>query len=257
MTKRFATMLAATSLLGVCAMTACSTPSTPTPSSSSAAITSNINGPYQLPDNIGTTFRWTAAPGIDLLSPIAVVTRAFIESDYIKTISQFRGAYPGWYRVVAGQPRFMESATRYVAPVNGTVYHRLQKVQRLPHNEWSTVACTYKYDATTTRQPDGRFLALRHSSYSTEILWRQTSDSKIDYRAVGQGTARYPVTDVFTGWTVIRSAPQHIEDISAAEACRDPRNDPAPYGTHRTEETYVDQPAEALPPYPGWARAGD
>ncbi|WP_188586973.1 hypothetical protein [Gordonia jinhuaensis] len=156
MTRRFATTLAATSLLGVCAMTACSTPSTPAPSSSSARVTSNINGPYQLPDNIGTTFRWTSAPGIDLLSPIAVVTRAFIESDYIKTISQFRGAYPGWYRVVAGPPGFMESATPGTVTVDGTVYHRLQKAQRLRHNEWTTVTCTYPDEATTTRQPDGK-----------------------------------------------------------------------------------------------------
>jgi hypothetical protein len=210
---------------------------------------------YAPPDHMKNTFRWSVStPEIDLTSPAAVVTRAFMESFWITMLSKMEGGYPGYSRVIGHLPKYDFRWTNAEnQQEDGTVYYRFLRLAQTPEGRWEAVVCMH-LDAATTYQNGEKYVsqsATQETIDATTIVWRPPTPPEPQRTSAGYGPASYPVNDVFKGWSVEESLPFTSSDADLL-ACMDSANNPVPPEDRHDEELTLDRPLPALPPVPGW-----
>ncbi|WP_207840163.1 hypothetical protein [Williamsia soli] len=200
-----------------------------------------------------------STPEIDLTSPAAVVTRAFMESFWITMLSRMEGGYPGYSRVIETLPKYDFRWTNAEnQQEDGTVYFRLLRLARTPVGGWESVVCMH-LDAATTYQVGAKYVssdASQETIDATTIVWRPPVPPGPQRTSAGYGPASYPVNDVFKGWSVEESLP-FTSSKADLLACMDPANNPVPQEDRHDEELTFDRPLPALAPVPGWPENED
>lgn len=182
-----------------------------------------------VPPNLGgVRFRWSAAPGIDLLSGVAVPVRAYYESFELQYLSNRRGTgYPGFTRAVpwparkaianafdAHNPNPYEAYPPFPdTPMVGNVHYRIMSI--IPSGDvYQTIVCVmshYLYQ----QMGDGHYkLATPSGLLQPERVYHVQRIDLSDKRPVAnvppsptspqRGPQQAPVTDVFGRWQILK-----------------------------------------------------
>lgn len=212
---------------------------------------SNAPDAYSLPSSVKFTYQWTATPGINLQSPPAIVTRAFIESMSITMQSNMQGGYPGYYNKI-DRLKDLHFGTNYpLTEVSGTYYQRLLKLDHTG-DAWHAVVCTWENgityrvgDAYETNNGAGALLV---NATSIDLLPPASTEPQTV--SSGQGTARFPTNDVFGGWTV--PSAKLVAGSDEKRECQALPDNPVPPNLQSTTSQRFDHPLPSLPPTPGW-----
>lgn len=245
-----------------------------------SACTSGQPEVYRIPGDFHFNFRWSASPGLDLTSDPAIITRAFVESSFIAeasgTASQYddRGkyTYPGFARFATRPPDgviphiggYILGPTSATTPTYGTVYAYLIELSRTRSGDWHALACTWINGVTQARGPN------KYRTYDTNALDPHAISLDMAPPPAGQptrttagsGSARFPVNDVFGGWTLMETA---MTDKSNTGGEKGQYRDPCdllpdiplpPELRIRDYASYLGaeypEPLPTLPPVPGW-----
>ncbi|WP_405138853.1 hypothetical protein [Nocardia sp. NBC_01388] len=234
--------------------------------------------PYQLPDNVQFSYRWTATPGLDLESDPAIVTRATIESAFIATVTRTtdksdiaKYTYPGYIRAADPAVRSKEPNLYTLwdagtfdtwVPVHGTAYAYLVSLQKSSGDPsaraMDALACVWLNGLSVSFQtPNYRSLmdpALVPQAVTLKLRAPQDDTSKLT--ALGHGPARYPTADVFGQWSVesITVNSSRIQAVPYQDPCAGLPNNPVPLELlNTTSLTYYPKHLPTLDPDPGWA----
>lgn len=254
--------------LATCLLTACSAePSTPTK--------------YQLPENAQFSYRWTATPGLDLNSDAAIVIRAAVESAFLATMTRTysennvgKYTYPGYTRAVdpamgdkdqSIYKTWDASRLDVWGSVHGTAYPYLVSLQKA-----ADYPTTHVVEALTCLWLNGVSVSLNRpdeyrSPFNSALVpqaikmkLRAPQDETPKLTSFGQGSARYPTTDVFGDWSV-ESMDVNSSWINAWT--RKPYDDPCaalpgnpvpPEQLATTTLTFYQAHLPTLDPSPGW-----
>jgi hypothetical protein len=216
-----------------------------------------LSAGYAVPDNVGFNFRWTAEPGIDLLSRESTVLRAYLESYYIAlgAHSSEKG-YPGFTDATALQVGRWNYGGRRNQPLNqytGTQFEHLLWLSPTPSG-WFATVCTGDY-AVMRRGEDGKYYNVGSTSVGTEeieIVSPPTPIAEGDARD-SSGSERAPSRDVFAGWTIRRHQPA-TANVEADRQC-DTRMPDAREARPQQVNQPHDLPYPTLPSIPGWPRS--
>lgn len=206
---------------------------------------------YQLPADIQFTFHWTAQKGLDLTSPPAVVTRAFMESMDITMLSNMRGGYQGYDRVTRHLDDLHFATNFPQSPVSGTWYQHLLKLER-DDRGWHAIVCTWENGLT---YHDGPSFETNSGSGALEarassIDLQPPPLDKPQRTNSGGGPARYPSNDVFENWSV--PSADLAAPVEYRQQCQALVDNPVPAELRTTTPQTFDHPLPSLPPTPGW-----
>ncbi|MFA4087762.1 hypothetical protein [Mycobacteroides chelonae] len=198
-----------------------------------------LNGPSQPPIPFtGLTqdmrIRWSAEPGIDLLTGPAVIIRAYRESYILGGLMASPSYYyPGFERAVppnnpgsnmavrpliAGDAELASSGFQTTAPIVGTWRQHLLALTGDPSSGYTAIVCDWSY-ATAVQQSDNQYRyphRLPPEPFDTatpvtgtlpvRITLTPPPSAEAGHTAIRQrGDAPSPAADVFGGWK-IRSA---------------------------------------------------
>ncbi|MDV7245221.1 MULTISPECIES: hypothetical protein [Rhodococcus] len=237
----------------VLAVSACSPEQTSEPPVSSPSVGGT---PYAIPDNTDYNYRWSADPGIDLLTPEATAVRAYVESYYltVRAIATSAG-YPGFEEAVDERLRMdydnldQLDRSHYV----GTQFQHLLWMTPTERG-WFATVCTGDY-SVMSEGPDGRFFNVGSTNLHAETV----EIAAPDFRGINahvalpaEGPERAPAVDVFRGWKLI----DHVKSARNQDAflqCRSRMPDP-PQNRPLKRGLPHDTPYPTLAPYPGWPR---
>jgi hypothetical protein len=157
-------------------------------------------------------YRWSADPGIDLLSGPAVIVRAYIESvELAEIMFSADYVYPGFDRAVSPDgPNYVGPRPDLVYPPEhppvGTEYGHILGIEQKGRDVVATV-CGYGY-ASAFNLGDGSVKVNHYSNYGTSIT-RVTMLAPVDEPMVPLppqiGPLPAPVDDVFGDWRVAAS----------------------------------------------------
>jgi hypothetical protein len=244
--QRFSAALAATLLAVAALLPACSSDHSEAPASSTAPAARFTNVPAALNE---PKFVWSAAPGIDLETGVAVAVRGYYEScEMAQKTFDLRNVYPGFFRALTYvQPEISASREQdnnpgpFISPsrkIDGGDYQdqplwgnmrvRILSITK-PADDMQAIVCF---------NPDYVYVQLAASSYSVEYakphLWLERLDlSDHDPRsgahppASPTGPERGPLPaplDVF--------GPGHVQGLSVLEGL--PWNNPHGSSTKTT-----------------------
>lgn len=254
----------AVTVLSLCLLAGCSTDHTATQ--------------YQLPDSVRFSYRWTAAPDVDLASDAAVITRAVIESAFIAASTHTTGrqdigkyTYPGYTRAVDPAigdrdnlfySRWSESNLDTIGPVNGTVYAEIASLRPLSDaHTVDALTCVWLNGLSIGLSAPTKYRSLFEPALTPQAVTmklRAPQNESPKLNTVGRGPARYPADDVFGNWSV-----ESIEVNSGWWAARAhvPYQDPCaglpaspvpPEQLAITSVTFYPAHLPTLAPDPGW-----
>ena len=170
--------------------------------------------------------RWTAEPGIDLVTGPAVFLRAYVESfDAVSLTGDINRAYPGFIEAVPpneayerGKPhspgalgRFPDQTAIDRPPLVGNSLHQIESID-IDEPQLVAIVCHWNY-TMAYRVHDGEFASVPTSDdkkYDRETDGISASRIKLTKRETGtpppstpqQGPEPAPVSDVFGGWMV-------------------------------------------------------
>jgi hypothetical protein len=221
--QRFRAALAATLLAGAVLMPACSRNDASTPSTSTAPAARFANVPAVLDE---LRFVWTAAPGIDLETGVAVAVRGYYESrEMAELTADMNNVYPGFdravtYRQQTANPDQGNNPSPYIRPhalgaddslqlrkpVWGNVHFRVLSLSQ-PHQDVQAIVCiddSYRYlqlgaNDFELRDPRPWFRLER-------IDLSNHPDSSPGPTGPQRGPLPAPLVDVFGPW--------HVEGLS-------------------------------------------
>ena len=212
--------------------------------------------PYELPDLIQYTYRWSAEPGIDLFGSPETAVRAYLESYYIASFAHSTAAgYPGYeeaIRNLAYNPprRDINDRSNYTSfPLIGTLYAHILSINETEHGA-QVVVCQGNYSVMTA-VPDGSYSNLG-SRIPSPFVIEMTSPPDETPRQLPTtgGRAQAPQTNMFGGWSITLHA-FSTGNFDDNLACESKFPDPPEIRPQRTSET-LSTPYPTLPPYPGW-----
>lgn len=256
---------AAAAVLAACVLAGCSN-SQPPPAE------------YQLPDIVQFSYRWAGAPGLDLTSDAAIVTRAFLESAFIASVSQTTAksdigkyTYPGYTRAVdtaigeqdksfyhSWDPGLLDA----LVPVHGTAYAYLASLTTPPGDTSGRTVdvstCLWFNGLSVSFTPDKYRSLIDYAlvPQAVKITLRAPQDNTSKLTAFGQGTARYPTSDVFGEWTVssveVNSSWHRMRSGYQDPCAALPNNPVPPELLNTTRLTFYPNHLPSLAPYPGW-----
>lgn len=238
--------------------------------------------------------RWSAEPGIDLLSGPAVIIRAYRESYIVGGLmASPKFYYPGFEHavpanghkgrdlairpIVAGDPDLQDSGFQVTTPVVGTWRQHILSLTGDDSAGYTAIVCNWDY-ATAVQQSDGQYsyeyrprpnLPPSISTGTGPLRITLKPPSSTAPTAPQHGSAPNPTTDVFGGWRILTA--DHLNtDIWMDEPNDWPREkfyqdhkaciakSPDPYEKRlfyiTGEHPKADFPT--LPAEPGWPAAG-
>jgi len=207
---------------------------------------------YSVPDNAAYNYRWSADPGVDLLSPEVTVIRAYVESYYltVRALTPAAG-YPGFSEAVDerlltdyGNPDQLKKS-HFV----GTQFQHLLWMTPTERG-WFATVCTGDY-SVMREGPDGRFLNVGSTNIVAETVEIEAPDARA-FSKSSEGPERAPVADVFGGWRVV----DHVYSARNQTAFLECRNRMPDEASNRPAKWDLphDTPYPTLAPYPGWPR---
>ena len=229
-------------------LSACESEPTQEPGRSPAAD----SAPYSIPDNINYNYRWSADPGIDLLTPAAAVVRAYVESYYLTVRAlTLEAGYPGFSKAVDENLRTDYGNSNDLAKRNfvGTQFQHL--LWMTPTEDgWFATVCTGDY-SVMREGDDGRFFNVGTTNIVAETVEISMKDSSTGIRP-SEGPERAPIADVFGEARVI----DHVQSARNQDAFRECRNRMPDEPSNRPTKWDLphDAPYPTLAPYPGWPR---
>lgn len=210
-------------------------------------------------------FRWTAEPGIDLTTGIAVPIRAYIESFTIGYLTQTHSSqlYPGFDQAVAAgtqdnliRPEQVKKTDYYKkAPFFGNGYFHVLEVKPTPAG-YAAAVCEGLYNVRYAA-PDrpGKYYALPSPTSVSFIELSKRGDN--DVKMPQKGSLPAPVGDVFSGWH-IDAVTNGLGDWTLAQT-RDLQrkcdNSSMPHTADQQSQIYqtvLDAPPKTEPAVPGW-----
>ncbi|MEN0137864.1 MAG: hypothetical protein AAGC80_22125, partial [Rhodococcus sp. (in: high G+C Gram-positive bacteria)] len=205
---------------------------------------------YSVPENAEYNVRWSADPGIDLLTPEVTVIRAYVESYYLSV----RALTPA-----AGYPGFSEAVDEHLLTDYGNadqlkkshyVGTQFQHLLWMTPTErgWFATVCTGDYSVMREGQ-DGRFFNVGSTNIGAETVEIVAPGSRSSSQS-SEGPERAPVANVFGGWKVI----DHVlsaRNQAAFLECRSRMPDAASNRPAKWDLPH-DAPYPTLAPYPGW-----
>ncbi|MDV7245222.1 MULTISPECIES: hypothetical protein [Rhodococcus] len=210
---------------------------------------------YSVPDNVGFNYRWSADPGIDLLSRPAVTIRAYMESYYLAIHGQALSAgYPGFADATSQQRDrvdFDHSNDPELEQLAGTQFEHLLALTPT-EDGWVATVCSGNY--TVMAEKDGRFFNLTGPTPQAETVRMVAPEqqSVASERIVAEGAERAPSADVFAGWAIIEHE-QAARDQNAYAECDSRMPDARDVRPQKANLPH-DTPYPTLAPYPGWPR---
>ncbi|OUS94626.1 hypothetical protein CA951_17065 [Rhodococcus sp. NCIMB 12038] len=249
MRAQLATVCAAAVVLSV---TACGTDDATTPIDPTVSVVKE----YSVPENVDYNVRWSADPGIDLLSRPAVAVRAYMESYYL--------AIHG-HALAAGYPGFADATSQQRDRVdfdywNGSDLERLvgtqfEHVLALAPTEdgWAATVCSGNY--AVMAEKEGRFFNLTGPSPQAETVRIVAPEQTLSVGSeslAAEGAERAPSADVFAGWKIAEHE-QAARDQNAYAEC-DSRMPDIRDARPQKANLPHDAPYPTLAPYPGWPR---
>ncbi|WP_157556203.1 hypothetical protein [Nocardia acidivorans] len=224
------------------------------------------------------SYRWTAAPELDLNSDAAIVTRAVIESAFIATITRTTDkqtigtyTYPGYTRAVDPAIRDEDNSLYSVwdagnlnswAPLHGTTYAYLVSLRK-PSGDPAArtidaLTCVWFNGLSTSLEP-GKYQSLFVSALlpqAVELTLTAPQDETPRLTALGHGTARFPTADVFGQWSVTSMQVKtrwSKKDSGYQDPCATLPSNPVPQEQlNSTDVTFYPNQLPTLDPYPGW-----
>ena len=211
---------------------------------------------YSVPENVDYNVRWSADPGIDLLSRPAVVARAYVESYYLAIHGHALSAgYPGFAEATSQQGDRVDFDHSNDPELEQLVGTQFEHLLALTPNEdgWVATVCSGNY--TVMAEKDGRYFNLTGPSPQAEtvrIVIPEQTQSVASERIVAEGAQRAPSADVFAGWTVSEHVPAARDQNAYAEC--DSRMPDARDVRPQKANLPHDTPYPTLAPYPGWPR---
>ncbi|MFC9765533.1 hypothetical protein [Rhodococcus jostii] len=211
---------------------------------------------YSVTENIDYNVRWSADPGIDLLTRPAVVARAYMESYYLAIHGHALSAgYPGFAEATSQQRDrvdFDHSNDPELEQLVGTQFEHLLALTPTGDG-WVATVCSGNY--TVMAEKDGRYFNLTGPSPQAEtvrIVAPEQTQSVASERIAAEGAERAPSADVFAGWTVSEHVPAARDQNVHAEC--DSRMPDARDARPQKANLPHDTPYPTLAPYPGWPR---
>lgn len=212
--------------------------------------------PYAVPGNTEYNYRWSADPGINLLTPEATAVRAYVESYYLTVRALATSAgYPGFEEAVDerlrmdyGNPDQLKKS-EYV----GTQFQHLLWMSPTDRG-WLATVCTGDYSVMRIDE-DRKYYNVGSTNVHAETVEIAAPDftgSIVNASLPAEGPERAPEVDVFRGWKLI----DHVKSARNQDAflqCRSRMPDP-PENRPRKRDLPHDTPYPTLAPYPGWPR---
>ena len=211
-------------------------------------------------DMDGVRIRWSAEPGIDLLTGAAIPVRAYLESWIVGFLSRVPSEklYPGFERAVPDDIRPDKVETRKKGPFYGTEYFHILALNPV-QNGYRAYVCEGRYNVFhPTVSIPGKYVSLDDGAYilaDTIRPWRVDLSKRPgnEVTAPQKGTLPAPVQDVFGGW--------HIDDGTGLEGDEYNRYFPEcwrhsmPHTADQRKQiitTLLDSPPKPEPAVPGW-----
>ncbi|WP_131824633.1 hypothetical protein [Mycobacteroides abscessus] len=149
-------------------------------------------------------FRWTADPGIDMLTGPAVPIRAYLESWFIGFVTgtPSQNLYPGFDRAVPVKFRPGEASSILPGPYSGNDNLHILEITPVD-NGYSAYVCEGRYDVFSPSRDAPEVYEGGLVSFDI-IVW------KVDVKRTGEkenpelqtGPLPAPADDVFNGWSV-------------------------------------------------------
>ncbi|MEC3953818.1 hypothetical protein VMT65_12330 [Nocardia sp. CDC153] len=246
---------------------------------------------YRIPDWFGFNFSWSAEPGVGLTTDAAVIARAYLESAFISyrtdpignpwpTPNKF--SYPGYERAYqpygSAEMRLDGMSMPQEEPANtrvvGTFYARLLELKtddaaQGSQTPWHAVMCVWVDGLDLQSPPDkdpfgGRYHpfvnvgtggSLNGTGRTVRLAMQQPPSGQPTRLSKGEGTQRYPSTDVFGDWKITdaKMTDSGTDSPGDPNVCADRADNPVPTALRaRNPLTPSDTPAPTLDPYPGW-----
>jgi hypothetical protein len=223
--------------------------------------------------------QWSAEPGIDLLTGVAVPVRAYLES---RLLAQYVGkldqTYPGFTRAVPpNEPkdspnisaRDRQPPLEYplAAPLFGNITYHIQSVER-SGRDVSVTLCAFNY--AVAKEHDGKFVAFvtggpieSRGSIAVRVLLTGPAKESSSALIPQVGPANSPDNDVFGEWQVTGFLgatsdyvkPQWPNFEAARTACVDKAPDPLERRTFLLNGEHPRSDFPTSPPSPGWPSA--
>ncbi|AII09457.1 hypothetical protein EP51_34380 [Rhodococcus opacus] len=236
----------------VVSVSACGTDEAKTPMDNPESVVAG----YSVPENVDYNVRWSADPGIDLLTRPAIVVRAYMESYYLAIHGHALSAgYPGFATATSQQRDrvdFDHSNDPELEQLVGTQFEHLLALTPT-EDGWVATVCSGNY--TVMADKGGRYFNLTGPSLQAEtvrMVAPQQTQSVASERIVAEGAERAPSADVFAGWTISEHVPAARDQNAYAEC--DSRMPDARDARPQKANLPHDTPYPTLAPYPGWPR---
>lgn len=202
---------------------------------------------------------WSAAPGIDLDSRPAQVTRAFLDGVYyIDAGIGMDDGYEGFteFSGIVHNSRIPEDKP----PVTGTMRNYIYEISQTPGPEgttYSVIVCNSGADVAEWVQADEEWWDFRHGVFHVNFLIRDDPNEVVrDDRMNSGPRVQHPTANIFEGATYLdhpgelgRAASPEQDDHHRAE-CRKHVPDMA-------ASRVVDGPIKPEPWFPGWPGRSD